>query len=144
MAYIDNEDLIDRVGSTAAIQLADDDGNGIADSDVLDEIRLAAEGEVNAFLARRYAVPVTNEDVLDLLASLSLDLAEERLRGRRPPIPPDHVKRIALSRKLLQQISEGVLSLPSATEVAASSSNGIVADSSGETRLLTRDELSNW
>jgi len=66
------------------VQLTDDDGNGLADSGVVDEARLAAEGEVNSHLARRYQVPINlseHSELAALLASITLDLVEYRLRG---------------------------------------------------------------
>ena len=58
MAYISNADLQERLGASAYVQLADDNGDGAADVGVVDEVRLAAEGEVNSHLARRYATPI--------------------------------------------------------------------------------------
>ena len=39
MAYIQNSDIGTRVGSQSFIQLADDDGDNLADAAVLDEVR---------------------------------------------------------------------------------------------------------
>jgi phage gp36-like protein len=88
MLYITNTDIERRLGSAAYVQLTDDDGDGSADVGVVDEARLAAEGAVNSFLAKRYSVPVNlvaHSELADLLASVTLDLAEYRLRARRPP-----------------------------------------------------------
>ena len=63
---------------------------------VVDEARLAAEGEVNSYLARRYRAPIdltTHADLADLLASVTLDLVEYRLRVRRPPVGDDARRR---------------------------------------------------
>ena len=90
MAYVTNADIQGRLGNDTYIQLTDDDQDGSADVGVVDEARLAAEGEVNSYLARRYGVPIdltTHADLADLLASITLDLVEFRLRARRPPVP---------------------------------------------------------
>src|SRR3990170_3430285 len=146
MGYITNEDIEERVGSVAYIQLADDDGNGIADVGVVDEARLGAEGEVNSYLGRRYSVPVsltTHPDLADVLASFTLDLAEYRLRLRRPPVPDDARRRRDQAIEWLTRVAEGRIELPSAVGIAASTARGTIAAVTGEKRVLTRDELSD-
>lgn len=144
MGYITNTDIEERVGSSAFIQLADDDGNGVADVGVVDEARLGAEGEVNSYLGRRYAVPIsltTHPDLADVLASNTLDLAEYRLRLRRPPVPEDARRRRDQAIEWLTRVADGRIELPSAVGVAASSARGTIAATTGEKRVLTHDEL---
>ena len=144
MGYITNSDIEERLGSVAYVQLADDDGNGVADVGVVDEARLGAEGEVNSYLGRRYSVPVsltTHPDLADVLASFTLDLAEYRLRLRRPPVPDDARRRRDQAIEWLTRVAEGRIELPSAVGVAASTARGTIAAVTGEKRVLTRDEL---
>lgn len=144
MSYVTNADIEERLGSVAFVQLADDDGNGVADVGVVDEARMGAEGEVNSYLGRRYAVPIsltTHSDLADVLASITLDLAEYRLRARRPPIPEDARRLRDQAVEWLTRVAEGRIELPSAVGVAASSARGIISATRGEKRLLTRDEL---
>lgn len=144
MAYITNADIEERVGSVAYVQLADDDGNGVADVGVVDEARLGAEGEVNSYLGRRYAVPInltTHPDLADVLASNTMDLAEYRLRLRRPPVPEDARRRRDQAIEWLTRVAEGRIELPSAVGVATSTARGTIAATIGEKRVLTRDEL---
>ncbi|KAB2947168.1 MAG: DUF1320 domain-containing protein, partial [Phycisphaerae bacterium] len=92
VAYITNEDIEARLGASAFVQLTDDDGDGEADAAVVDEIRLAAEGEVNSYLAQRYAAPIdvgAFPELSALLKSVTLDVAEFRCRVRRPPVAED-------------------------------------------------------
>lgn len=146
MGYITNSDIEERVGSVAHVQLADDDGNGVADVGVVDEARLGAEGEVNSYLGRRYSVPISltiHPELADMLASITLDLAEYRLRLRRPPVPEDARRRRDQAIEWLTRVAEGRIELPSAVGVAASSARGTIAATVGEKRLLTRDELND-
>jgi phage gp36-like protein len=146
MGYITNADIEERVGGVAFVQLADDDGNGVADVGVVDEARLGAEGEVNSYLGRRYAVPIsltTHPDLADVLASFTLDLAEYRLRLRRPPVSEDARRRRDQAIEWLTRVAEGRIELPSAVGVTASSVRGTIAATVGEKRLLTRDELAD-
>ncbi len=145
MAYITNADIEERVGSVALVQLADDDGDGVADAGVVDEARLGAEGEVNSYLGRRYAVPISltiHPDLTNVLASITLDLAEYRLRLRRPPVSEDARRRRDQVIEWLTRVAEGRIELPSAAGVAASTARGRIAATTGEKRVLTREELS--
>lgn len=146
MGYITNADISERLGSATLVQLADDDGNGTADTGVIDEARLGAEAEVNSYLAARYAVPINltvHPELVDMLASLTLDLAEDRLRSRRPPVSADFVRRFTESREWLRRLADGTVELPSIAGVAASTSRGTIATAIGEDRFLNRDELSD-
>lgn len=144
MAYVTNSDIAERLGNATYVQLADDDGDGQADVGVVDEVRLAAEGEVNSYLARRYQVPIdlaAHADLADVIASFTLDLAEYRLHARRPPVPGDVKDKRKQAVEWLKRIADGVIELPAATPVASSDLRGTLGESTGEERLLTRDEL---
>lgn len=88
MAYIVNQDLIDRVGNEAAVQLTSDSGSSVVAA-VLDEVRLSTEGEVNGYLAKRFAVPLdltAHPDAAATLKGVCLDIGVYRLMSRRPPV----------------------------------------------------------
>jgi len=144
MAYITNTDIDLRLGHASYVQLADDDGDGAADAAVVDEARLAAEGEVNGYLALRYAAPIdldAHPELADLLKSMALDLAEYRLRLRRPPVSEDATRRRDQTTDWLRRIAEGTVALPSLSAVATTATRGTVAQSVGAERVLSRDEL---
>ncbi len=146
MGYITNADIEERVGNAAYVQLADDDGNGVADVGIVDEIRLGAEGEVNSYLAKRFQTPIDlglHPSLSDLLVSISLDLAEYRLRSRRPPVSEDARRRHTQAVDWLARVSDGRLELPALSAVAASSTKGTIASTTGEARVLSREELSD-
>ena len=125
MAYIVNQDIIDRVGGDAAAQLTTDTG-GLVDGAVLDEVRESAEGEVNSYLARRYAVPVDLSAHADLAATLkgfTLDVAVYRLMVRRPPAPETHRTARDDAIKWFTQISEGKIVLPASVTPASTTAD---------------------
>ena len=96
MAYITNTDIQTRLGSAVYVQLTDDAGTGSANIAVVDESRAGAEGEVDAYLARRFAVPIdlaANPELGGILKSIALDLTEYRLRLRRPPVSAEATAR---------------------------------------------------
>ncbi len=145
MSYITNEDIERRLGSPAYVQLTDDDGNGSANEDVVDEVRLGAEGEVNSYLARRYAVPIdltAHPELAGTLATIALDIAEYRLRVRRPPAPAEAIALYEHALHWLNQAADGKAELPSAGAVSPNPAHGPVAKITGDARILTREELS--
>lgn len=122
MAYIVNSDIIARVGSAAAVQLSADSGD-MVDAAVLDEVRLSSEGEVNGYLAKRYAVPVDLSAHPDLAATLkgfALDVAVYRLHARRPPVPEDIRRMRDEAIKWFENVAKGMIPLPAAATPASS------------------------
>jgi len=144
MSYIVNSDVELRLGAAAYVQLTDDDGDGVADTAVVDEARLAAEGEVNSYLARRFTVPIDVSafpELADVLKSITLDAAEYRLRIRRPPAPQDVLEKYVRTLEWLRGVSEGRLELPSTAALPANTARGVIAQAVGEERVLTREEM---
>jgi len=121
MAYIVQADLEGRVGAAKLLQLTTDSGATI-DAAVVAEIMGSAEGEVNGYLARRYAVPVdltAHADVQATLKGFCLDLAAYRAHLRRPPVPEDISKARSNAVEWLKMVSEGKIVLPAATTPAS-------------------------
>jgi len=144
MSYITNTDIEVRLGNATYVQLADDDGDGVADAAVVDEARLAAEGEVDSYLALRHATPVdlaVHPELAGLLKGISLDLAEFRLRLRRPPVAEDARRRRDQTIEWLRGLADGTVALPSLAAVQTTAARGTIAKAIGAKRMLSRDEL---
>jgi phage gp36-like protein len=126
------------------VQLTDDAGTGSADTDKVDEARLGAEGEVNSYLAQRYAVPIDlteHSELVGLLASVTLDLIEFRLHCRRPPVPRDITGKRDAALGWLRQVADGAVTLPTTAEVAGNEARGLTARALGRPRVFTDEEL---
>lgn len=146
MSYVTNADIEARLGSIAYVQLTDDAGTGSADEAKVDEARLAAEGEVNSYLARRHAVPVNltmHPELSGVLRGIVLDLVEYRLHGRRPPVPADVIRGRDDAVRWLQQVAEGRAVLPSIREVREDAAVGLTGRACGRDRFMTSDELAD-
>src|SRR5687768_9614958 len=92
MSYATNSDILTRVGPLVYVQLTDDESLGSADETKVTQAREWAEAEVDSYLARRYAVPVSMAGSSDLalaLKAIAVDLAVHRLYERKPPVPAD-------------------------------------------------------
>lgn len=125
MAYIVNQDIIDRVGNDAAVQLTTDTGS-TPSTTVLDEVRQSAEGEADGYLARRYAVPVDLTAHPELAATLKgfvLDIAQSRLMSRRPPV--SEAIRLARTDAVawLAAVGKGEVVLPAASTPASTNAD---------------------
>ena len=145
MSYITNADIELRVGTARLIQLTDDAGGGSINPSVVDEARLGAEGEVDSYLARRYAVPIdlaAHVEAGPVIKSAALDLVEYRLHARRRDVPPGVTAKRDAATAWLVRVSRGDTQLPSVLPIAANPATGITAAAIGESRLLSRDELS--
>jgi phage gp36-like protein len=143
MSYIVNQDIVDRVGVDRAVQLSSDSGTAV-NTNVLDEVRLSSEGEVNGYLAKRYAVPVDLTAHPDLDATLSgftLDIAVYRLMLRRPPVPEDIRRAYDNAVKWLVAVSKGEVILPADTPPASATADAPTIDwgSSEQNAAMLRD-----
>ncbi|MHC4611105.1 MAG: phage protein Gp36 family protein [Planctomycetota bacterium] len=147
MGYISNSDIETRLGSAAYVQLTDDAGTGQANEAVVDEARAGAEGELDAYLARRYAVPIDlsrHPELTGILTSIALDLAEYRLRLRRPPISPEATARRDAAAAWLQRVASGEIELPAARPVTSSGLGGFAGRATGAERVITREDLAGF
>lgn len=147
MAYVTSDDIQERLGGDVLVQLADDDGDGAADAGVIEEVLRGAEGEVNAYLARRYQLPIdlgVHADLVDVLRTVTLDLAEYRLRSRRPPVAEVAIRMREQAVDWLRRVADGEIELPSATPVPPRSTARPGAASFGDDRVLSREELSDY
>lgn len=144
MAYITNNDIEERLGTLAYVQLTDDGGTGSADLDKVAEARSGAEGEADSYLATRYAVPVdllAEPQIAAVLKSFVLDIAEYRLHNRRPPVPADVARRRNEAIAWLQRVATGAVQLPATVMRAANAALGTIAETAGPARMFTRDNL---
>ena len=144
MSYVTNADIEERLGSTAYVQLTDDAGSGSADEDKVTEARLAVEGEVNSYVGRRYAVPVSvtgNQELAGVLKGVTLDLAEYRLHARRPPVPEEIRRKRDAAVQWLQRVASGAVVLPAVSELATNPASGITGEVTGASRVMSREAL---
>ena len=82
MTYATPLDLENAFGTAEILQLADRDGDGLADTAVLNAILTRADALIDGYLAGRYAVPVALMATAGDLARYWLydDAAPERVR----------------------------------------------------------------
>ncbi len=144
MSYASHNDLETRLGTAAYVQLTDDAGTGVANVDRANAVLREAEGEVNSYLGRRYAVPVLvdgQEELAAVLRSVTLDIAEYRLHARRPSVPDVAVRKREAAIVWLQRVAAGDAVLPGDRELAHNAAEGIGCAIIGTERIMSREEL---
>jgi len=125
--YATNTQLKARFENDAAVAFLTDTGStGVPDEDVLTEVIGNAEGLIDSYAAKRYAVPldVSSDTVLaGMLKSATLDIAVYKLLKRGDLVP--QVKRDDYEATLewLKDLSAGRAVMPAAATPASTSSN---------------------
>lgn len=125
-------------------QLYTDEATGLVDTDQAEKDLADATGEVNSFVAARYAIPVTAANALELLRNITLTLAEELAwnRGGSDSLPEKLCKRAANARQLLRGIANGTNALDGAAEKSSSAGGAAAVVISDP--VFKRSQLGGW
>lgn len=107
MSYATQADLETRFGAAEILQLADRDGDDIADSGVVAGALAEADAEIDAHLAGRYVLPLAT--VPAILVRLACDIARYRLMADNPL--EEARKRYEDARRTLESLAAGRVSL---------------------------------
>ena len=125
MAYATANDLIARVGNTAAVQLTTESGN-LVDNTVVQAAVDAAQGDVDRHLARRFQTPIDvslDADLAAALKAVTLDIGEYRLFAHRPPVSETKQKMYDNVVAWLEGVAKGDFNLPGAVTPASQTSD---------------------
>ena len=142
MAYFDADDCRARLRAAfdSLYRLPDEAGD--LDADIAD-----VHAIVDAYVGKRYAIPVTVARAIAMLKTLSLDLFEERAwaRGAGEEIPKKVTLRADVARKQLERIANGTITLAGATALTERQTGG--ADAvvvSGNSPEFTRTQMGGY
>lgn len=155
MSYAALADLKQRLGTQASPpglyeQLTDRINAAVADDAVGAEILAAAHGEIDGWLAKRYAVPIdvtTDVTLAGRLKGITLDVAEYsawKTSSARTAIPARVRDNYAAAVKWLTAVAEGDAALPGATEVPGATATGAGGTAVGHARVFTEDAMEGW
>ena len=116
MPYATPQDLIDRLGAREATAISDRFGTGQPDAGVLTLALAQAEDELNAYVGRRYALPLLTSTgavaaVPTMLTRLAIDVARYRQTGTEIMETEAIRNRFKDAVKILEQIANGSVSL---------------------------------
>lgn len=141
MPYCTQADIQKRLPEQRLIDLTDDAGTGAVDTAVVDAAINDAGEEIDAYLSMRYALPFAT--VPAIVVRLAADLAVCNLYARRDHVelPKQWDSRCTASRKLLEQLAKGGLSLD-VPEPAKASDDGVSATSATGDRIFSMGKAS--
>lgn len=141
MTYASLNDLIERAGEDEILQVADRDGDGAADADVVEAALVHADNVANGYLTVRYRLPLAA--VPDLLRTWCVAIARYYLHRDGPP---DYVVRDwKAADQALKDMARGLIDLPVGEGEPAP-----VAGDTGNVRIVgpepvfTRENLEGW
>ncbi|MFB2553342.1 gp436 family protein [Ensifer soli] len=140
MPYANLEALIERAGEAEILQVADQDGDDVADADVVAAALDHADNLVNSYLAARYAMPLG--PVPPMVVTWAVAIARYYLHRDGPP---DYVVRDY--RDTLNH-----LALAAQGNIAIPGLDGATPEASGAGRVLitgpapvfTAEKLQGW
>lgn len=147
MAYCTQSDLEEQISGEDLIALSDDEGNGLANANVIGRAIADADAEIDSYAGSRYAIPLSPVPVM--IRKLSVDIAIYNLFNRRSLNLPDaRLARYENAIRFLRDLAKGLVSmgadapaepddgLPQATRTAADRIFTIGKKSSGSAGTL--------
>ena len=140
--YIAQTDLDVYLSDADLVMLTDDAGAGTIDTTKVAECIVAAESEVDSFLAKRYTVPITTT-VPETVKEWAVQLTVVRLHQRKLPIPPDIWEMAAEARRQLGMVNKGDLSLDIGTDAPDEPSDRAAEFTINE-RKFNRTTMADW
>nr|WP_272212400.1 DUF1320 domain-containing protein [Marinicella sp. W31]MDC2878315.1 DUF1320 domain-containing protein [Marinicella sp. W31] len=140
MDYASLDDLIERAGQDEILMVADRDGDGVADPDVVAKALGDATSAINGYLAVRYRLPL--QVIPSQVNGWAVSIARYYLHRDGAP---DHVVRdwkAALSD--LEKVSSGRIRLPLPDGDDPSSSTSGDFGFTGPEPAFSKDKLGGW
>lgn len=136
MAYATQADMVGRYGEDAVLLVADRNGDGVIDTDVVERALTDATGEANSYLRAKYRLPLAS--VPEDLRRVTCDIAHYRLSDDATHLTDEKRQRYEDAMSWLKDLARGVarLDLPSPP---TSASGGVVLV--GPERRFTREKL---
>lgn len=144
MSYCALADIQLLIPLAKIVELTDDDGNGIIDAGVVDQVIKDADSEIDVYCSAQYTTPFT-APVPDLIKRYSIDISIYRLYSRRLTrgVPDAVRQRYEDAIALLKRIADGLGSLP-VDESAASDSEVPRMKKTSSDRIFTDETLEDY
>lgn len=130
--YCTNAEVEARFSSTAEIaNLTDSTDPDTPNDDIITECRQAAEGEINGYLARKYAVPLDTSDddgLAGALRGMALDLTVYKLYARQGQVSEAHLAARNQVIEWCQRVASGEILIPSAVTPTGTANDSPATD----------------
>ena len=141
MTYATQSDLTDRFGATELAQLTDRASGVAIDVTVLGRALSDADAEIDSYLARRYALPLSSTPAV--LVRMAADITRYRLYDDRVTTAVRQRYEDAVS--LLKRMSSGEVALAGSTPLtAATTGSGNAVATKTPTQVFSADVLGGY
>lgn len=143
MAYVTQQDLIDRFGSAELIQLTDRTNRPATTIDATTVAAAISDAETMAdsYLAKRYALPLS--PVPDVLVPVVANMARYNLHGERAEKDGAVYRNYKDALAWLKDVANGIVQLEAEGVASAQAAGGQVQVSAPE-RIFSRDSLEGY
>lgn len=138
MPYATQQNITDRHSKDTLLLIADRDGDGIADVEVVDRAIADASAEIDTYVGKRYELPMGSPP--EVLTRLCVDIVVYRLSADADMATDERRKRYDDAIGFLRLIARGEVSLGVAEAQAPASTTGTVHSSSSN-RRFNRDSM---
>lgn len=142
-AYITNQEYLDRFGDRETIALTDENNTGSVDTAILTAAVIAASEEVDGYLGKRYALPLS--ETPNIVKTITGSLARWELFATTRPESVEQAA--AIARAQLKDLSRGLMVLPGAAGVIdeqASSRPSSGTSGDGSAPVFTDETLAGF
>lgn len=138
LVYASQQDISDRYGADRLLLLADRDGDGIVDINVVADALADARATTDSYLHERYALPLAQ--VPSIVTRINVDLAVYYLANNESLLSDLVTQRKVDAISDLNKIATGKIKLdvPSPPTVGG----GVTLETSP--RIFGRDKVRNW
>lgn len=141
MAYCTQANILERIEAAALIQLTDEDGAGVVDTDKVAAAIADADATIDAYCQGRYTIPLS--PVPAKITQISVDIAVYNLYSRSDMGMPDiRSERNKEAIRFLEKVAEGKITLGADTPAPANTENAVDIDYND--RIFTRDKMSGF
>ncbi len=140
MAYCTQNDLLIMIPLKELAELTTDSGD-TPDIQVVDEAINRADGEIDAYLGTRYALPLTPAP--DQVKGLSIDMALYHLYSRRSVAPPVRRQKYEAALSFLKQVAAGEAVVEGASGLLPETAQ-VESEFASAPRIFSRDSQGNW
>ncbi|MES0879694.1 gp436 family protein [Roseibium sp. SCP14] len=143
MAYVTQQDMIDRFGEQELIQLTDRTNRPASTIDATTVAAAIGDAEklADSYLAKRYALPLT--PVPDVLVPIVANIARYNLYGERAEKDSAVTRNHKDALTWLKDVAAGTVQLEAAGVASGQSAGGQVQVSAPE-RIFSRDSLGGY
>jgi phage gp36-like protein len=142
MPYCTHADLLMRMSEQELIELTDEAGAGLLNSDAETRAIADADGEIDGYCGGSYPVPFNPVPVM--VRKISVDVTIYNLYGLRATLAlPDDIKaRYDNAVRFLKDVSKGLVKLGADAPAPANTENTV--NIAGNDRIFTRAKLTGF